>query len=313
MKTSPRRAVVYALLGVGLGLLLGWQALHRRDAADAPGGNRAAQTVDVSSSRRAEELLAQSPSSTVAPPELAEKRVAANETTEQLIAEIEAALAAGGVTDWERVLNVLFPALLVKDRRAAAQFVDKLDAGERRDLLLRRVARAWAAADFSDAVTWITSLPNADDRKIAFEDACIQVAESDPAEAIQTWQALEYTADDHVLENLAQKWATKDVDAARAWVESKPSSKFRDQAVARIGYVLAQQKPVDALVFVTRELPKGPAQTEAVMSVLQQWGQRDLLAAKGWAQQLPEGDLAARARDELAGIAQRSGSESKSL
>ncbi len=312
MKTSPRRAVLYALLGVGLGLLLGWQVLHRQNVAAPPGDDRAAHPVDASGSRRME-LVAQSGTIGEQPPPGSIGKTMGNETTEQLMAQIEAALSTGSAPEWERVLNVLFPALLAKDRRAAAGFVDKLDAGERRELLLRRVARAWAAADFSDAVAWIAGLPDATDRKITFEDACFQVAETDPAEAIQTWQALEFTADDHVLENLAHKWATKDLDAARAWVESRPSSKFRDQAVARVGYVLAQQKPAEALAFVTRELPKGPAQTEAVILVLQQWGQQDLLAAKNWAQQLPEGDLAARARDELAGIAQRQEAGGKPL
>lgn len=219
-----------------------------------------------------------------------------------LIAQIEAAMLEGSDESWEKILNELFPALMSKDRAAAARLVVGLPAGDRRELLLRRLSRAWAAVDFADAVSWIATLTDTAERKAAFEDACFQAAETDPAEAIEAWGALEFTADDHVMENLVQSWAEKDLKAAQAWVGSKPSSMQRDQAVARVAYVMARIKPSESVAFITRELPPGPAQEEAVVSVIHQWGQQDLPGATAWVQQLPAGTLADRARNELAGI-----------
>lgn len=221
---------------------------------------------------------------------------------EDLTKQIEKALGTKDITDWEWVLNTLFPALAAKDHAAAARLVAGIPAGDIHDQLLRRLARIWAADDFADAVTWIATIKDDTDRKAAFEDACFQVGDSDPAEAINAWETLEFTADDHVLENLVQSWATKDLPATQAWLSAKPPSKFRDQAVARVVYVMAKDKPAEAVAFAQAEIPVGPAQTEAVISAFYQWTQRDLAGATAWAQRLPNGELAERARNELAGL-----------
>jgi len=219
-----------------------------------------------------------------------------------LARQIEKALSSKDITDWEWVLNILFPALAAKDRAAAARLVAGLPPGDVHEQLLRRLARIWATTDFADAVTWIATLPGAEDRKAAFEDACFQVADTDPGEAINAWERLEFTADDHVLENLVQSWASKDLPATQAWLATKEPSKFRDQAVARVVYVMAKDKPAEAIAFATAQIPVGPAQTEAVISALNQWAQSDLNGATAWVQRLPNGEIADRARAELAGL-----------
>lgn len=221
---------------------------------------------------------------------------------EDLVKQIEKALGTKDITDWEWVLNTLFPALAAKDHAAAARLVAGIPAGDVHEQLLRRLARIWATADFADAVTWIATIKDDVDRKAAFEDACFEVGNSDPAEAISAWETLEFTADDHVLENLIQNWAAKDLPAVQAWLGTKPESKFRDQAVARVAYVMAKDKPAEAVVLAQAEIPAGPAQTEAVISVLSQWALHDLAGASAWVQRLPNGELAERARNELAGF-----------
>lgn len=290
MKISRRRVLVLTSLSLGLivsgGLL--YRALTRQK-----GENKPPLSVFSSESSKAPTLEKKATPQPKPPPAT---------TAEALTKQIETALNSKDITDWEWVLNTLFPALAAKDRAAAARLVMSLPIGDAREQLLRRLARIWAAADFADAVSWIATLTDMADRKAAFEDACFERAGTEPGEAINAWETLEFTADDHVMENLVQNWAEKDLPAAQAWLSTKPSSKFRDQAVARIGYVMAKLKPADAATFVMAEIPVGPAQTEAAISVLYQWAQNDPAGAAAWVQHLPNGDLADRARTELAGL-----------
>lgn len=294
MKMPRSRPLI--LLGIGMIVAaLGAGLLLRQRVPRAVTPDLAVTKSQLPSSQpsRAENL---------APSPVSPTKPSVGQTSEELEKQIAAALASREATDWEWVLNVLFPALLAKDRVAAARFVAGLEPGDAREQLLRRLARAWAAADFAEALTWIATLPEITDRKAAFEDACFQVAETDPADAIHAWQKLEFTADDHVLENLVQNWAAKDLPAAQAWLSAQPSSKFRDQALARVAYVMAATKPSEAASLVMTQLPTGPAQTEAAMSVLSQWARKDIAGASAWVQRLPPGDLAERAQAELRGL-----------
>lgn len=293
-----------AILGlIGAGALLGvWAFREFKPANKVP-----AEAILPSTTAPAPERITPEPSAAfLRDPEIAptvEKTLPKN--FQSLQGEITTALASADAAAWERVLNELFPALLVADRTAAIRLVETLPPGERRTLLLRRLARAWGAADFAGAVTWISNLADFSEQKAAFDEACLATAETNPAEAIRAWESFDFKEDDHVLENLVQNWARLDFPAAQAWVHERPASIQRDQAVARLAYVLAQTKPVDAANLIVRELAEGPAQTEAVISILHQWAKNDLPGATAWTARFPPGPLADRAKSELAGLSQQ--------
>lgn len=245
-----------------------------------------------------------SPATVSATPTVPLGSTAGGSAAQQLVVQIEAALSARTDAAWEGVLHGLFPALIAADRVAAARLVASFPPGDQREQLLRSLAREWAAVDFAGAVGWISTLTESDERKAAFETACFKVSETDPAEAIRAWEGLAFTAEEHVLANLVQSWAAKDLEAARAWVSVRPASQARDQAVARIAYVMAQSKPAEASAFVMRELLPGPAQTEAMISVLHQWALRDQPAATAWAASFSDDALRERAINELVGAGQ---------
>lgn len=236
------------------------------------------------------------------PPAMPDREIIAQETAQSLLARITAALGSQDSADWDRVLNELYPALLAADRPAAIRLIETLAPGEKRVLLLRRLARAWGESDFAGAVDWISNLAEFSEQKVAFDEACLAAAERNPAEAIHAWERFDFKEDDHVLENLVQNWARLDLAAAQEWVRARPPSLQRDQAVARVAYVLAQTKPIDATALVLRELAAGPAQTEAVISILHQWAKSDPAGAAAWVAQFPSGALADRAKQELAGL-----------
>jgi hypothetical protein len=139
-------------------------------------------------------------------------------------------------------------------------------------------------------------------RNAALSKVCYQWAEFDPRGAIEhalAWQLEEVPG---LFENLALQWASADLPAARAWTETQPPSEFRSELVMRIGFALAHNDPEAAAHYVIRETTPGPSQTEAAITVLHQWLQKDPDAASAWANGFPAGALRERALQEVAGM-----------
>jgi len=223
----------------------------------------------------------------------------------QLLARIQEALGSTNPDDREIVFTHLLAALVRADPLAAARFAETNDVGGTHDLILHRVAQLWAAQDTSAALDWAATLSNARERDEILTDVFLQIAETDPAEAIRTRSR--YVTDGKPnagLEALTQRWAERDFPAALDWALSRDAGAQRDQLIARLAYVQSQTAPFDAATLAVENVPAGKAQTEAVMAVLHQWASRDLAAAEEWVESFPEGDLRTRAVTELNGIAQ---------
>lgn len=301
MNLTRRHAMLSVLIAIGV--LLGWWMIRN---PIAPG-----KTPTTASASNTIQAIPQSNSQLPAPsrPAAKEESVPSSVTlpvdsAATLLAKIEAALSSTNDADWDQAVNQLFPALFAKDRAAAVRLVERLNAGEKRSQLLRRLVQAWASSDFAGAVAWISNLPDFAEQKATFYDACSAAAENNPAEAVHAWESFDFKDDDHVMENLVQHWAGKDLAAAQTWVSNRPAGMQRDQAMARVAYVMAPTNPTGAAALVIREITPGTTQTEAAISILHQWARIDLAGATRWVDQFPPGELSDRARNELAGMAQ---------
>jgi hypothetical protein len=232
-------------------------------------------------------------------------------TLAQLLARIQEALGSTNPDERDIVFADLLATLVRADPLAAARFAETNDLGGTHDLVLHRVAQLWAARDTSAALDWAATLGNARERDDILTAVFLQIAESDPAEAVRARGR--HVTDDKPnagLEALTHRWAERDFPAARDWALSRTAGAQRDQLIARLAYVQSQTAPFEAATLAVENVPAGRVQTEAVMAVLHQWALRDLAAAEKWAESFPEGDLRNRAVNELNGIAQ-SLSESK--
>lgn len=103
---------------------------------------------------------------------------------------------------------------------------------------LGRVVRAWTETDPAGALTWLTSLPDPADRQLAAAAAIAQVAQSDPAGALDLAQLLRIGLDDGSLEHRVQLWTEDDPRAALNWVMTQPAGPIRDRLLTRIAWVL---------------------------------------------------------------------------
>jgi hypothetical protein len=130
-----------------------------------------------------------------------------------------------------------------------------------------------------------------------------KIAETNPAAAVALAAKLDPAQrPKSLMEDLVQKWADADLLSAAAWVELNASGDERDRELQRVGFTLSQGDPAEAAEFVMSQISVGSVQDEAVMTVVNQWGNKNLAAAASWVQTLPEGPLQERAVNELEGI-----------
>src|SRR5262249_26051404 len=136
------------------------------------------------------------------------------------------------------------------------------------------------AASASESLPAVTNPPAADiGRELS------GVAATNPATALELAARLDPAQHpEDVMEDLAQQWANTDPLAAATWIKLNTSGDEQSLLLQRVGFVLSQTSPVDAAEFVQTEIPDGPVQAEAIMTVVNQWGNKDLAAAAAWVQ-----------------------------
>lgn len=142
------------------------------------------------------------------------------------------------------------------------------------------------------------------DPGILLERRCLAIAERDPL------AAMIMAVDNHLQEvdsglsaSLVAQWAMRDFESAYKWTKAQEPGAPRDDMLARLAYLRARTDPVAAARLVAADISAGPAQDEAVISVIHQWALQDARSAALWAQSLPDETLRQRASDEIAGLA----------
>ena len=170
----------------------------------------------------------------------------------------------------------------------------------RRDAMNRW--REWATRDLQGALTAVAALPAGPERDEAVEAICFAQIQINPALAMEMAQTLQQP--DNTVQDLLQQWAASDAAAAFVWASQQPAGLQHDKLIDRVAYMLSQTEPAQAASLVMEQMPPGPAQDEAAMTVLHQWGEKNLAAAAAWAQTLPAGPLQARATQELENLAE---------
>jgi len=163
----------------------------------------------------------------------------------------------------------------------------------------------WAARDPEGALDAIMKMPEGSDRNDALAAVCFGVAQTDPAAAVRIAQDLQLDQQQQptaVMEDLVQQWANMDVVSSLAWTENQPPGASRDEYTTRIAFILSQSDPSDAATLVIDQIPPGSARDEAIMTVIHQWGNQDMVAAAAWAHAVVTGPLQERVINELNGI-----------
>lgn len=226
-----------------------------------------------------------------------------SETIAALEKRIRSLLASEDPADHELVFSSLFPKLISTHPDEAARIAESMGEGPSRQRLLRIVAQEWAKRDPKAAENWAAKLADANERNEYLSAVCFQVAQGNPRDAmVMAQQHGLSNGPGAVMENLVQQWGAKDFTGAVSWVRELPVGTARDEMLFRLAFVQSQSSPAEAAAMVAKEISPGPQQDEATISIVHQWGQRDLAAASAWVELFPPGDFRERAESELAGI-----------
>lgn len=200
----------------------------------------------------------------------------------------------------EHAIAQLLPALVRQDAVAAARVADLFVDSPLRPKILSAVARGWTDQNRLHALDWAQSLPDTSEREAVLVEILSRISQSDPAEAVRLRQQMaQDPIDDAELTNLAQRWAESDLSAVLGWTDSLPPGAQRDQLIARTAFIQSQSSPAQAAQLVLERIPRSEAQTEALISVVHQWAERDFDAASAWVARIPERLMRERAEEEL--------------
>lgn len=200
----------------------------------------------------------------------------------------------------EHAISRLLPTLVKRDVLAAARVGDLFVGSKLRPQILSVVARGWVDQNRAHALAWAQGLADTDERERVLVEILSRVAQTDPAAAVRLRQEITRDQwDDSELTNLAQRWAESDLGSVLGWIDSLPPGAQRDQLTARAAFIQSQNNPAEAAQLVMDRVPPGEAQTEALISVVHQWAQRDPDAASAWVESIPERLLRERAAQEL--------------
>ena len=223
------------------------------------------------------------------------------------LAAVEAVLQTGSNNGTiETTLWQTLPDLLSK---GGAPLVDRLLAqtppGALRETLLRISEIAWPRVDPAAAIAWTARLPDATDRRSAYERVLSSLARIDPAHAVQVSASRDASGegDGKLTASLVDSWASVDLRGARQWSLNLPPGDRRDGCVARIATVEARSFPADAARFALKRLPPGPVLDETIITTVYYWAGRDAAAARLWVEGFPDGALRDRALREVNGAA----------
>jgi hypothetical protein len=222
---------------------------------------------------------------------------------EEVHAALNAKNAAALGTEGEH--GAVFPQFVERmvklDPAAAVAFLATLD-GDARAEYLQRLGQFWVAQDRAAALKWASELSNESERNLALTSVCAEIAQVNPAAAIEAMERFEVPDERSSLENFAQLWADDDLVAATAWASAKPAGPSRDRLLARIATEQSKSEPREAVDLLVKNVTPGETQTEAAISILHQWALRDWDSARQWMEKFPEGPLRERAQNEITGL-----------
>lgn len=200
----------------------------------------------------------------------------------------------------EQALAELLQQWVAGDLCNAANFIRTMEPSLVREEASRVIMRAWADNDPEASLSWAKNLPDPNDREMAISQLFINVSDKDPQAALNLLMSdKSESIRDSLLGNLTVKWAEKDFSAACEWAMEWPAGDRREGLIAQVAFVRSQTNPADAARIVVEEIPPGPVQIEATISVVHQWGLQDWDGASAWVTSFSEGSLREKAMSKL--------------
>lgn len=194
------------------------------------------------------------------------------------------------------------------DRAGAAEFLATLPPGPERLSALNRFTEAWLGddrfnrgdkAEATAALTWLSSLPDADERERTMEQAAWRLMYRAPDETVAFLSTPQgANAPQQLFDQAARHLAQKNPDTAMQWAAALPPEHRAEARAGVLGEWIAS-RPEAAQAWV-RAQPAGDDRTRHIAAVTRQLAWQSPDTTRRWLESLPAADRPA-AREGLQG------------
>lgn len=176
------------------------------------------------------------------------------------------AWASSLATDKEQTMTAVIGEVAKTDPRKAAELIGKMDAAERAGAY-RSVAAQYGALDFSEAQTWIRTLP-ADQQAAALASAITGLSGTDPVAAASQLATMEAgDAKNRLIPDVVGSLARKDPQAAGDLLKSQGDERVQRDGMRQLMPAMVTQNPNAAYAYAT-SFPAGPVQDSALQGYI---------------------------------------------
>ena len=190
------------------------------------------------------------------------------------------------------------------DPPSAGWWATQLGDVEASHELSTAVALAWSERDLKGSLDWAHALPAGDLQSRVLTELGVELARIDPMASMRLAVELPASgARDGILLHALHQWAGQDAATSQNWVLQLSLGPLREQALAAVATVMANQDGERAARFAVEQLMPGPEQDRAVIGIIQRWAQLDYDPAAAWVASFPQTPLRENAIAVLAGFA----------
>jgi len=150
-----------------------------------------------------------------------------------------------------------------------------------------------------EALEWAAQLP---EKEAVLGDERFRQSIRNMAQALTGMSTAHPGEQNLELQHFLSLWAEVDLSAAQSWATQQPQGDARNEMITRIASIYSETHPAEAACWILDEIPPGPAQEEAVMTVIHHWSLQNRQEVIAWVQQFPPSSLRLRATQELDSI-----------
>jgi hypothetical protein len=153
-------------------------------------------------------------------------------------------------------MNGALLGLIDKNPSAAAKLALSKRTEEVYASVWQQIGRTWAAQNAAEAAEWVRQLPAGRSQQ-------------------QTVNSVIHT------------WASSDAGAAGTWIDGLQPGDLRDQATSTFARHVSREDPVGAMTWAG-SIQNEQTKLSLISSLLQDWANRDLSAARNWTAAHPD-------------------------
>lgn len=186
------------------------------------------------------------------------------------------------------------------DGSRASAWVQQLAAGPAKEEALNGVAIEWANSSLSEAMAWGQQLAEPAEKQAVLFSIANEAVRQDPVVALRL--AVELPTDERwkdLVQRSASEWAATNGEQAVAWARQIEDAPLRNQVLASMAVAMSESDPVAAATLATTEIPAGRTQSDAVIGIIERWGQQQPEQVAAWVETFPRNNLKSVAVENL--------------